>query len=119
MNLAPHLQPDADDTAKAIFVLGQILDKDEQISVNGMITTFETDSHFRTYTAERDPSFSANCNVLISLLHVGDPRQAMEQIVKVTRFLCDTWWYNYGKIKDKWVCLLLLPAAFSERPLCI
>ncbi|KAL8829228.1 MAG: hypothetical protein Q9191_002126 [Dirinaria sp. TL-2023a] len=33
-----------------------------------MLAEFEADDHFKTYTRERKPSFSANCNALYSLL---------------------------------------------------
>jgi hypothetical protein len=59
---APGCFPDADDTAKGIAAL-RILGT--SASVNGLVQMFETADHFRTYPGERNPSFSANCNVLI------------------------------------------------------
>jgi hypothetical protein len=69
---------------------------------NAMIAEFETDTHFRTYTAERNSSFSANCNVLNALLHVPDPNMYSSQISKAATFLCDSW--CDGTVRDKWVC---------------
>lgn len=73
-----------------------------------MLETFEADSHFRTYNKERDPSFSANCNVLAALLCQSDPDQYSSQILKVVRFLCTHWWSSDGRITDKWVRINLL-----------
>ncbi|KAL8882445.1 MAG: hypothetical protein Q9198_000559 [Flavoplaca austrocitrina] len=98
---APGLVPDADDTSQAIKVL-RLLGKPTPIQP--MIAEFEAPDHFKTYAFERDPSFSANCNVLISLL--SDENQLGEHrvhIQKTIAFLRDTWWNSDQKILDKWV----------------
>jgi hypothetical protein len=90
---------DADDTAKSILsltLLGRSTVKPES-----MIQSFDNGLHFRTYVAERNPSFSANCNVLISLLHLQDPGGYVTHIQKAAVFLCDAWFTS--TLMDKWV----------------
>ena len=94
---APGLLPDADDTAKTILALSLL---GRSVSPDQMIAEFETESHFHTYKTERNASFSANCNVLDSLLHVHEPARYLSQIQKTASFLCDSWWA--GIFKDKW-----------------
>ena len=69
-----------------------------------MIATFESDSHFRTYVAERNPSFSANCNILKALLYLPNPGCHSREICKAAKFLCDAWYA--GPVKDKWVGII-------------
>jgi hypothetical protein len=97
---APSIQPDADDTSKALSSLSAM---GEPISPIGLLDHFEGDDHFRTYTGERNPSFSANCNVLVSLLSLPNPSLFGKQIEKATSFLCKAWWESDGWIQDKWV----------------
>lgn len=69
-----------------------------------MIKEYEGPDHFKTYQSERNPSFSANCNVLNALLHTSpDANQYNAQIEKATAFVCDCWWEANGVITDKWV----------------
>lgn len=68
-----------------------------------MIDAFESDTHFRTYGMERNPSFTANCNVLSALLEQPEPERYSAQITKITDFLCNQWWESDEDIKDKWV----------------
>lgn len=99
VHIAPSLLADADDTAKAIFTLSLL---GRPASLDEMIANFGAkNGHFQTYVGERDCSFSANCNVLIALLHASDPHQYESRISSITTFLCDSWWN--GIIKDKWV----------------
>ena len=97
MHQAPGLLSDADDTAKTILSLNLL---GRPISPDQMIAEFETKSHFQTYKAERNASFSANCNVLNALLHDPEPVKYLSQIHKTANFLCDSWWA--GSLKDKW-----------------
>ena len=62
--------------------------------------------HFRTYHGERDPSFTANSNVLLALLNTPDAATVSPQIEKAAAFLCDVWWTADSEIGDKWVSLL-------------
>ncbi|KAI0099185.1 Copalyl diphosphate synthase [Nemania sp. FL0031] len=107
MGKAPHMGSDVDDTAKGILSLGML---GIDIDVNPMIEAFETDTHFQTYPSERDPSFSANCNVLITLLHQQNASLFAPQILKTVRFLCETWWNTDGQIKNKWNTSHLYPS---------
>lgn len=68
-----------------------------------MLDRFEQETHFKTYDGERNPSFSANCNVLVALLSQPDPSAYQSQITKVLRFLINLWWDSDGWIEDKWV----------------
>lgn len=97
---APSIQSDADDTAKALYVLNQL---GSNRSVDSMVQKFEVKGHFQTYPAERDASFSANCNVLLTLLHQKDVGIYQSQIYKCVRFLTRCWWNTDGPIQDKWV----------------
>lgn len=69
-----------------------------------MIAAFESEDHFKTFRIERNPSFSANCNILNALLFMSEPSKYAPQILKATVFLCDLW-YN-GDARDKWVILV-------------
>jgi hypothetical protein len=93
-----------------------------------MVNKFEVEGHFQTYPAERDASFSANCNVLLALLHQKEVGAYHLQIYKCVRFLTQCWWNTDGQIKDKWVSnlnrnaksntlglLLLLPKCLSNN----
>lgn len=89
---------DVDDTARAILSL-RLLGR--QYSLDPMVAAFETSDHFKTYSTESNPSFSANCNILIALAHSSASSKNTGAILKAAQFLCDVW-YN-GEVKDKWV----------------
>lgn len=97
--LAPSVGHDADDTSKALLTL-ELLEK--LASPESLIAEYEGSHHFRTYASERDPSLSANCNILIALLHHPNPERYLSQIEKCTRFICDEWYRAEGRISDKW-----------------
>ena len=82
-----------------------------------MNADFETKTHFKTYAMERNPSFSANCNILCSLLFVANPNDYILQISKTASFICDCLWED--SVKDKWVlssCLIfLLEANYAQN----
>ncbi|TID14750.1 CAAX prenyl protease 1 [Venturia nashicola] len=99
IGFAPSVGHDADDTSKALLTL-ELLGKDA--SPESLIAEYEGSHHFRTYASERDPSLSANCNVLVALLHHPHPQQYLGQIEKCTRFICDEWYRTDGSISDKW-----------------
>ncbi|KAI0882025.1 Copalyl diphosphate synthase [Annulohypoxylon maeteangense] len=107
IGFAPHVGADVDDTAKGILCLGML---GNVVAPDQMIVAFEAENHFRTYPSERDPSFSANCNALMALIHQPDARPFAGQILKIVRFLCDTWWNTDGRIKDKWNTNHLYPS---------
>lgn len=91
-----------DDTAKGIISLGEL---GYRVGPEKMIDEFESESHFKTYRLERDPSFSANANALLALLHQPEAFHFTTQILKAARFLCDYWWNSDNEISDKWVRL--------------
>jgi hypothetical protein len=101
---APGLLSDADDTARTILTLTLL---DFEIDSKAMMDKFESRSCFKTYIGERDPSFSANCNILNALLHVSDRVLYRDQIIKILIFICKLW--DAGLVKDKWVCILSFP----------
>ncbi|KAH8684366.1 hypothetical protein BGZ60DRAFT_442141 [Tricladium varicosporioides] len=90
--------PDADDTAKSILTLS-LLGYDN-IDPDKMISKFFDGNHFRTYATERNPSLSANCNVLNGLLHLPNAEDYLPQIIGAAEFLCSAWFS--GGTKDKW-----------------
>ena len=71
-----------------------------------MLEEFESETHFKTYSLERDPSFSANTNALLALLRQPDASRFSSQILKAAKFLCDYWWSSDNEISDKWVRIL-------------
>lgn len=92
--------PDADDTAKGLLALDLM---GRHLSPDRMIKVFEGSNHFTTFGAERDPSLTSNCHILLALLHQPDVSKYYPQITKTANFLCDFWWTTDGRIKDKWV----------------
>ena len=97
-SIAPKINPDLDITAKSISILQTL---GGMVSVQPMIAAFEAETHFRVYPGERDLSLSANCHALKALVAAADRNTNIDQIVKVTRFLCRSGWT--GKFEDKWV----------------
>jgi hypothetical protein len=95
---APHMFTDVDDTAKTLEALHHL---GFECSVTSLVHTFESSEHFVTYPGERNPSLSANCNVLIALLLCEDGVEHLPQIAKVTRYLTNVAFK--GKIREKWV----------------
>lgn len=97
---APLILADSDVTSKTIETPSLLGDF---VSQGKMILTYETVTHFQTFGSERNASFSANCNVLSSLLSVKNLSCYIKQIVKAASFLCKIW--SHGKVKDKWACI--------------
>ena len=64
-SIAPRLGADVDDTAKGIISLKEL---GYSVGPEKMIKESESETHFKTYSMERDPSFTANTN-LLALLH--------------------------------------------------
>ncbi|KAK3386276.1 hypothetical protein B0T20DRAFT_465316 [Sordaria brevicollis] len=88
---------DADDTARAIMALRHL---GANVGVDSLIRAFEAKDHFRTYEGERNPSISANCNVLTCLLMMDDPTVYVRQIVKTAKFLCEQ--VHADSVREKW-----------------
>jgi hypothetical protein len=93
---------DVDDTAKGLLALS-MLGQTQHVSPDPMIKMFEGNDHFRTFSSERDPSFTSNCHVLLALLNQDDISRYWSQILKAVKFLCECWWNSDGRIRDKWV----------------
>ncbi|KAI0898671.1 Ent-kaurene synthase [Annulohypoxylon nitens] len=95
--------PDADDTAKTIIAC--------------ITWAFDSVDHFKTYRGERNPSFSANCNILTCLMTVKDPIPYGAQIARAASFLCEQ--VLSGCVKEKWhshdlYWMMLLSQAFVK-----
>ncbi|KAI6349624.1 hypothetical protein MCOR25_010650 [Pyricularia grisea] len=108
--------PDADDTAKGLIALNLM---GRQASPEQMIKVFEGRDHFTTFGSERDPSLTSNCHVLLALLQCADLVRYDPQIIKTTKFICDYWFLQEGRIRDKWHLshlypTMLLVKAFTE-----
>ena len=97
--IAPSMLADADDTAKTILALNLL---GRKVAPDRMLSYFQSkNGHFQTYVGERNPSFSANCNVLMAILHAPGLSDYSSQIESISNFLCDTWFSN--AVNDKWV----------------
>ncbi|KAK6614369.1 hypothetical protein H4I96_00690 [Botrytis cinerea] len=97
LGFAPGVLPDVDDTSKGLEALHYL---GYNSSAEAVIRIFEGEEHFLTYPGERNPSFSANCNVLIFLLGRDDRTQYVPQITKAVRFLASQ---AFNKnVKEKW-----------------
>ncbi|KAF2744065.1 hypothetical protein M011DRAFT_461105 [Sporormia fimetaria CBS 119925] len=100
VGFAPGIEPDLDDSAKASIVLS--LGGRSGFSA-ALVREFDTPTHLKTYSGERDPSLSANCNALMSLLlDSSDFPGKSTTIDKVLRFLIREWSSEFGQLKDKW-----------------
>ncbi|KAI0850465.1 Ent-kaurene synthase [Daldinia vernicosa] len=111
---APGILPDADDTARAILTLSLLK---RPVSCGDMIKTFESQTHFKTYSYESTESFSANCNVLNAIIRSTNPSLYIPQVNKSLNFLCQTWYE--GKVSDKWnmepqYSMMLLAEALTQ-----
>ncbi|KAI0847854.1 Ent-kaurene synthase [Daldinia vernicosa] len=112
VGFAPSILPDADDTAKTIMALRYL---GRSADVAPLLEAFDADDHFKTYQGERNPSFSANCNILTCLLMLDDPAPYVSQITKATKFLCKQAFS--GDVREKWhthelYWMMLLSQAF-------
>ncbi|KAF2451161.1 Ent-kaurene synthase [Karstenula rhodostoma CBS 690.94] len=115
VGFASGMLPDADDTAKSIYLLSLF---DRVTSPEAIMSYFMSpNGHVATYLYERTPSVSANCNALICLLSMNDHLHYIPTIEKVASALCDCWWEN--NMVDKWnlspkYTLMLLAQAFVK-----
>ncbi|KAI9697360.1 MAG: hypothetical protein M1820_007866 [Bogoriella megaspora] len=114
VGFAPGVLSDADDTARAILSLS-LLGRD--VGADDLVSKFDSSSCFRTYSAERNPSLSANCNILNSLLHLNSPELYVTHINRTVEFLSSLWFQN--QLKDKWnhsehYSTMLLAKAFVQ-----
>ncbi|KAL9610459.1 MAG: hypothetical protein Q9167_004832 [Letrouitia subvulpina] len=101
IGFAPCVFPDADDTAKGLVAMKLL---GHEISCDKLVESFEGAEHFKTYSFERNPSLTTNCNVLSALLYSSNElRNRASQIAKIIKFLCRYWCQSDGDILDKWV----------------
>lgn len=97
---ASNIEPDSDNTAKAVAALKFL---GEHFPIESLLNHFELETHFACFQQERNPSFTANCNILITLLHTAVPIHYIDQIRKAATFICDQWWKNEGILTETWV----------------
>ena len=103
IRLAPLVGVDADDSAKGISSLNML---GAQTSPERLVEQFDAPECFRTFPSERNPSFTANCNILKALVSSPSPEVYSQQIEKVARYICSLWSHSNGPIRDKWVSFL-------------
>ncbi|PQE10395.1 ent-kaurene synthase protein [Rutstroemia sp. NJR-2017a WRK4] len=111
---ASSFLPDADDTAKSMLCLSYAK---RQVSPEALIQTFDAGKCFKTYAMERNPSVSANCNVLNALLHLPQVDNYTQQITNIVLFIHRAW--EGGSLRDKWnlseeYSMMLLAQALSK-----
>lgn len=69
-----------------------------------MVDQFDGAKSLKTYSDERNPSVSANCNALLSLVLDSEDYQSKNAVIeKVTSFICGCWKGANGFLDDKWV----------------
>ncbi|KAJ5727077.1 terpenoid cyclases/Protein prenyltransferase [Penicillium malachiteum] len=94
---APGIMPDADDTARVLMTIGFL---GGQADLMPMVTKFRSDPCFKTYEMERNPSLSANCNILLALASSENAKDHMDDIRTVMKYLNTIW--RQGDLRDKW-----------------
>ena len=112
----PSVVPNADDTSRALAAL-ELLSRPGQFGP--LIEKHERDKHFICFEFERNPSFSANCNVLLGFIHTSNPAIYLPQINKCLRFICDEWWNSDMPLTDKWVNKVLKALSDSIEPVSV
>ncbi|KAF1964405.1 hypothetical protein BU23DRAFT_631876 [Bimuria novae-zelandiae CBS 107.79] len=119
VGFASGMLPDADDTAKSIYLLKLF---NHPTSSRAIISQFTSPKgHIMTYLYERTFSISANCNALLCLLSSPEESDIALTVKNVTEALCNCWWEN--KMIDKWnlsqkYTLMLLTQAFVKLLRC-
>lgn len=99
--VAPGIEPDLDDSARASIIFSLL---GRPGFTRRIIEEYDSSTCLKTYAAERNPSVSANCNALLSIvLDSEEYPSKCEAIEKITVFICDSWWAMNGSFNDKWV----------------
>ncbi|KAI0426880.1 hypothetical protein F5Y09DRAFT_317706 [Xylaria sp. FL1042] len=93
--LASHLIANVDDTANTITCL-KLLGKDDCATKMTEVLLARIQSN--NYS---ELGFTANCNVLLTLLHQDTPRDYHIQITSHIESLCDVWWTAIDRIESK------------------
>lgn len=112
IGFAPGILPDADDTARCLLT-AELLG--EEVDFSPMISKFRAEPCFKTYEMERNPSFSANCNVLLALVSSKNAQKHGQEIEAISKYLLALW--RAGNVSDKWnrsshYSFMLLSSAF-------
>lgn len=98
VGFAPHVECDANNTARSISALGLM---GTSVTAQGMIDRYETKEFFKTFPQDRNPSFATNCLILKSFLEISSRLHAdLAQIQKLVRFISNCWWTTNGPIED-------------------
>ncbi|TGJ87570.1 hypothetical protein E0Z10_g1191 [Xylaria hypoxylon] len=92
---APCSMIDVDDTANVITCL-RLLGRNASAikTLEALLARIQSNIY-------RELSFSANCNVLLTLLYQDAPRDYHVPITNSIEALCDVWWTAIGRIKPK------------------
>ncbi|KAI6361816.1 hypothetical protein MCOR25_006382 [Pyricularia grisea] len=91
VGFVPNIMVDADETAKMLSLINRFgIAK----SAANLVQDYETGSH-------RDTSFSANCNILLALLHQPNAVEYIDQIAKLLEVICTFWWKSNWPMQDK------------------
>ncbi|KAI5814896.1 ent-kaurene synthase [Pyronema omphalodes] len=116
LGFAPGLMPDSDDTSKSLVVLNRL--GVHGISPDSLIAEFGKPDRFKTYSFERNPSFTANCNVLKALLQYVTPeKNYATQIETCVRFISQYWWNSWEALQDKWSLSMGYPIMVMSQAL--
>ena len=101
VGFAPGIEPDLDDSAKASIIFSLL---GRSGFTSQIVEIFDSTQCLKTYRVERNPSVSANCNALLSIVVDSDQYPSkIETIEKVAAFICNSWWSSSGMLNDKWV----------------
>lgn len=101
VTVAPGIEPDLDDSARASVIFSLL---GRAGFTRRIVEQYDSSGCLKTYAAERNPSVSANCNALLSIILDSEEYPSKcEAIEKITLFICDNWWATNGTLNDKWV----------------
>lgn len=98
---ASGIKPDLDDSAKS-SILFSLFGRSGFTSL--IVEHFDSPQSLKTYSDERNPSVSANCNALLSLVLDSEEYQSKTATIeKLINFICQCWQGANGFLDDKWV----------------
>ncbi|PYI10684.1 hypothetical protein BO78DRAFT_414321 [Aspergillus sclerotiicarbonarius CBS 121057] len=112
VGFAPGILPDADDTARVLMTVEFL---GTETDSGAMVQGFRSATCFKTYDFERNPSFSANCNVLLALVSSSTAQHHVLEIRATVDYLLGLW--RTDNVSDKWnisshYSFMVLSAAF-------
>ncbi|KAI4086884.1 MAG: hypothetical protein LQ344_007210 [Seirophora lacunosa] len=115
---APGIEPDLDDSAKSSIIFNLLGRRGFSSQV---VEHFDSTRCLKTYKGERNPSLSANCNALLSILLDLDDSRSYQSLYppseKIALFICDSWWNTSGPLDDKWNLSPFYPAMLMVQSL--